>query len=147
VERHYSALAQPSAPLEKLLGDLEREIMEAMWARTIWSRKAASVREILTELNEHHPPHRQLAYTTVMTVMARLAEKGLLRRRRVGRADEYEAAETREAYLARASQDIARRMVQDFGEAAIAGFLSVLEDVAPDRLAKLRRQGQRREQT
>jgi predicted transcriptional regulator len=146
VERQYSALAQPGAPLEKLLGDLEREIMEAMWARMVWSRSAASVREVLTEINERHPPGRQLAYTTVMTVMARLVEKGLLKRRRVGRADEYEAADTREAFLARASQDIARRMVQDFGEAAVAGFLSVLEEVAPDRLAKLRRQAQRRDQ-
>ncbi|GIW07491.1 MAG: hypothetical protein KatS3mg060_2296 [Dehalococcoidia bacterium] len=33
MERRYSTLAQPGAPLEKLLGDLEREIMEAMWAR------------------------------------------------------------------------------------------------------------------
>lgn len=147
MERRYSTLAQPGAPLEKLLGELEREIMEAMWARAVWARKAASVRQVLTELNERHPPDRQIAYTTVMTVMVRLADKGLLKRRRVGRADEYEAAETREAFLARASQDIARRMVQDFGEAAVAGFLSVLEDVAPDRLAKLRRQTQRRGQT
>ena len=147
MERRYSTLAQPGAPLEKLLGELEREIMEAMWARTVWSRNAASVRDVLTELNERRAPDHQIAYTTVMTVMARLVEKGLLQRRRVGRADEYAAAESREAFLARASQDIARRMVHDFGEAAVAGFLSVLEEVAPDRLAKLRRQAQRRGQT
>ena len=38
----------------------------------------------------------------------------------------------------------ARRMVEDFGEAAVTGFLSVLEDVAPERLTQLRRHVQRR---
>ena len=141
MERQYSTLAHSGDPLEKLLGELEREIMETMWVR-----EAGSVRDALRVLNGRRTPDRQLAYTTVMTVMSRLAEKGLLTRRLIGKAHEYEAAETREAFLARASQDIARRMVTDFGEAAVAGFLSVLEDVAPDRLAKLRRQAQRRGQ-
>ena len=107
-------------------------------------RPEGSVRDVLETLNEHRAADRQLAYTTVMTVMARLAEKGLLKRRRVGKAHEYEASDTREGFLARASQDIARRMVEDFGEAAVSGFLSVLEDVAPERLARLRRSLQRR---
>jgi hypothetical protein len=34
---------------------------------------------------------------------------------------------------------MARQMVEDFGEAAIASFVNVLQRVAPDRLAKLRR--------
>ena len=138
-ERSYSSLAQPGGGLEKLLGDLEREIMELMWTRT-----EGSVRDALAALNEHRATDRQLAYTTVMTVMARLAEKGLLKRRLVGKAHEYEAADTRDGYLARASQDLARRMVEDFGEAAVTGFLSVLEDVAPERLIQLRRHLQRR---
>lgn len=139
MEREYSALVQPGHAIAKLLGDLEREVMEIMWARGI-----GSVRGVLQALNAARGPDRQLAYTTVMTVMARLADKGLLKRRLVGKAHEYEAAESREAFLGRTSQEIARRMVADFGEAAVAGFLSVLEDVAPDRLAKLRRQAQRR---
>jgi predicted transcriptional regulator len=139
VDRSYGSLAQSGGGLEKLLGDLEREIMELMWART-----EGSVRDVLVELNERRETDRHLAYTTVMTVMARLAEKGLLRRRRVGKAHEYEAADTREGYLAHASQELARRMVEDFGEAAVSGFLSVLEDVAPERLMRLRRSLQRR---
>lgn len=141
VERSYSSLAQPGGGLAKLLGDLEREIMELLWTRT-----GGSVRDVLAALNARRPADRQLAYTTVMTVMARLAEKGLLRRRLVGKAHEYEAVDTREGFLVRASHDLARRMVEDFGEAAVAGFLSVLEDVAPERLTQLRRHLQRRGQ-
>jgi predicted transcriptional regulator len=143
VKRPYSMLAhQPGSGLDKLLGGLEREVMEILWARG-----EGSVRSVLEALNAHRAPDHQLAYTTVMTVMARLADKGLLRRTLVGKAHEYEVAESRDAFLARASRDIARQMVQDFGEAAIAGFISVLEGVAPERLAKLRKRAQERGQS
>lgn len=138
MKRSYNALAHPGEGLDKLLGDLEREIMELLWARG-----GASVRDVLGTLNERRAPDRQLAYTTAMTVMARLAEKGLLVRRLVGKAHAYAAAENRDAFVLRSSRDLARQMVSDFGEAAIAGFLDVLADVAPDRLARLRRRAQR----
>jgi predicted transcriptional regulator len=134
VRRIYRALGQPREGVEKLLGELEHEIMEIMWAR-----EGGSVRDVLETLNAARVEDRVLAYTTVMTVMARLAEKGLLRRTRVGKAHQYEVAETREVFLARASQDIAQLLVDDFGDAAIAGFIAVLEDIAPEKLALLRR--------
>lgn len=133
MKREYRALAQPGVGVEKLLGELEREVMDVLWARG-----SGSVRDVLERLNAERPAERRLAYTTVMTVMMRLAEKGLLARRLVGKAHEYEAAQSREAFVARASRDLAQQMVQDFGEAAIAGFLAVLEDVAPGRLENLR---------
>ncbi|MBI4491653.1 MAG: BlaI/MecI/CopY family transcriptional regulator [Chloroflexi bacterium] len=139
MKRTYQKLTRPGEGLDKLLGELEREIMEIMW-----DRGQGSVRDVLETLNASRPEAQRLAYTTVMTVMARLAEKGLLRRARVGKAHAYEAAESREAFLARASQEIARQLVEDFGEVAIAGFLNVLERVAPERLAQLRRRGQSR---
>lgn len=138
----YRALAQPGAGIEKLLGDLEREIMAVMW-----TRERRSVREVLQELNASRADDRRLAYTTVMTVMAHLAGKGLLERRLVGKAHEYAVVESREAFVARASRNMAQRMVEDFGEAAIAGFLTVLRDVAPDRLTELRRRAQRARDT
>lgn len=142
MKRPYSTFAHPGSGLDKLLGDLEREVMEIMWARG-----DASVRDVFDALNAARPRGRHLAYTTVMTVMARLAEKRLLGRRLVGKAHAYAVAETREAFLARASQNLARQMVEDFGEAAIASFLTVLESVPPDRLARLRRRVQPRGDT
>jgi len=43
---------------------------------------------------------RDLAHTTVMTVLDRLAKKGFVRRQRAGRAWRYRPAESREAYVA-----------------------------------------------
>lgn len=73
------------------------------------------VREVLEALN--HDRARPLAYTTVMTVMSRLAEKGILDRRREGRGYVYEA-------LAQDAAEIAvRNVVRDFGDAALAHFV------------------------
>ena len=48
---------------------------------------------------------RGLAYTTVMTVLDRLAGKGMVERERAGRAWSYRAAAPREAYIAQLMLD------------------------------------------
>lgn len=73
------------------LGDLERAIMEVLWE----SHDPMTVRQVGSCLID-----RDLAHTTVMTVLDRLAKKGFVRRQRVGRAWRYRPAESREAYVA-----------------------------------------------
>lgn len=58
-----------------------------------------------------------LAYTTVMTVMSRLAGKGILARRREGRGYVYEATVHDAAGIA------VRSVMRDFGDAAMAHFV------------------------
>jgi predicted transcriptional regulator len=65
--------------LEKLLGPLEAEVMEVVWAAS----RPLAVRDVLATVNRRR--RDALAYTTVMTVMARLADKGILRRTRQGK--------------------------------------------------------------
>ena len=72
------------------LGDLERAIMEVLWK----TDSALTVRQVSTGLDE-----RNLAHTTVMTVLDRLSKKGFARRERDGRAWRYRPAATREAYV------------------------------------------------
>jgi predicted transcriptional regulator len=73
-------------------GELEAVIMEWLWQRG----RPALVREVLDGL----PGDRQLAYTTVMTVMDNLHRKGWLRRERDGRAWRYEPTGSRSGYTA-----------------------------------------------
>ena len=94
--------------LEKLLGPLESEVLEILWKLN----RPASVRQVLDELNRGRTP--PLAYTTVMTVMSRLAEKDVLRRQPAGRSYVYVAAVSNAAELA------VRNVVRDFGAAAVA---------------------------
>ena len=72
------------------LGDLERAIMDVLWG----TGESLTVREVSAQLTE-----RDLAHTTVMTVLDRLAKKGFARRERDGRAWRYRPAATREAYV------------------------------------------------
>jgi predicted transcriptional regulator len=74
------------------LGELERGVMEQLWA----SPDAQSVRDVHLALTRD----RELAYTTVMTVLDRLAKKGLVRRERDGRAYLYLPEQTREQLVA-----------------------------------------------
>lgn len=75
--------------LERWLGYLEAEIMEVVWSQP----PAATVN--VSRVHRAISHTRELAYTTVMTTMGRLAEKGLLQRRREGLAYVYTAACTR----------------------------------------------------
>jgi predicted transcriptional regulator len=69
------------------LSKLEHQIMDALW-----SRGAASVREILEAFPEKGRP----AYTTIQTMVYRLEEKGAIRRtRKIGNAHIFEAVISR----------------------------------------------------
>src|SRR5437660_6325079 len=79
--------------LRKFLGDLECEIMELVWKK---ANPTVTVRDIYDSLRQQ----RQIAYTTVMTTMVRLSEKGLLRIvDRAGLANCYAPVQTREEFI------------------------------------------------
>src|SRR3954453_2769371 len=74
------------------LGDLEAAIMDRLWTE----QRPMLVRDVVDALARE----RQLAYTTVMTVMDILHRKGWLQRERDGRAWRYQATGTRAEYTA-----------------------------------------------
>ena len=110
----------------KVLGPLEGEVMRTVWA----ARAPVTVRDVLDRLNRGR--RSRLAYTTVMTVMARLAEKGVLRRSRLGRGYVYEAEASDAAGIA------VRNLVRDFGETAVAQLADELR-ANPQLLHRLER--------
>src|SRR6266487_4083410 len=78
-------------------GQLESKIMDTLWD----SGRPATVREVLGELRGS----RDIAYTTVMTVMDNLYRKGFLQRERDGRAYRYSPTTSREQYVAELMRD------------------------------------------
>ena len=107
------------------LGSLEAKIMRVAWDHP---DRFMPVREMVALLDEG------LAYTTVMTVMNRLYEKGLLRRRRAGRAWSYRPTGSNEAYIAAAMAD-----ALNAAEDRTAALLHFLADLDRDEAAALRR--------
>ncbi|GGT26997.1 MULTISPECIES: BlaI/MecI/CopY family transcriptional regulator [unclassified Streptomyces] len=78
--------------MPRQLGELEDAVMTRIWQ---WNRPV-TVREVLEDLQKE----RSIAYTTVMTVMDNLHQKGWVRREVEGRAYRYRAVSTRAAYAA-----------------------------------------------
>jgi predicted transcriptional regulator len=109
-----------------MLGSLETEVMELLWE----ADGPRSVRDVLEDVNARRRP--PLAYTTVMTVLARLAEKGVLRREPAGRGFVYSPALDDEAAIA------VRGVVRDYGEAALAHFVEQAK-ADPQLYGRLRR--------
>jgi|ERR1700677_876263 predicted transcriptional regulator len=103
------------------LGELERAIMDVLWDAVT----PMTVREVSVRLTE-----RNLAHTTVMTVLDRLAKKGFAMRQRDGRAWRYCPAATREAYVA----ELMLTALDQTGDrtAALARFARSVSDVEAD---------------
>jgi predicted transcriptional regulator len=127
-------LRRPEKAEEKFLGPLETEVMVRLW-----KRRSATVRDIVEDLART----RELAYTTVMTIMVRLHEKGLLERTREGKTYLYRPSHTRDEHRARLSRDLARGLVAEFGDAALAAFSAELDTVDATHRAALRRLAQK----
>jgi predicted transcriptional regulator len=103
------------------LGDLEREVMTQLWD----AAEPLTVRQVHEALSG-----RDLAYTTVMTVLDRLAKKGVVVQRRDGKAYRYTPAQTREEMTAAVMLDALSTSADQ--DAALAYFVGQLP---PDALA------------
>ncbi|MBI1881751.1 MAG: BlaI/MecI/CopY family transcriptional regulator [Chloroflexi bacterium] len=126
----YRKLAANSGQgVEKLLGELEAAIMDILW-----TRGETTGRDVVDTLNRSRP----LAYTTVLTVMGRLVEKGLLTQHKIGRAHLFRPAMSREAFAAMAAGQVIRSLVEDFGDIALAQFSQELDSLDLERLAALK---------
>ena len=113
---------------KKQLGDLESDIMAI-----IWKKERASVQEVRDSLH----PVRPLAYTTVMTVMGRLAEKGLLKRVKEGRAFIYSPSSSQDKLAGSMLTSLVDKLYDGVPTKAIAHLLDVEEEVDDEELARL----------
>jgi predicted transcriptional regulator len=95
----------------KDFGPLESEVMGVVWR----AGRPVAVREVVDDLNESRA--EPLAYTTVMTVMSRLAEKDALSRRKSGRSYVYEANAPDAAGIA------VKDVLRAYGDVAVAHFV------------------------
>ena len=110
------------------LGDLEAAIMNV-----IWQRGEATVEEVRGSLDRDKLP----AYTTVMTVMSRLAEKGVLEREKNGRAFLYRAAEDQSEVAGSMLSSLVDRLYAGSPGRAIAHLIETEDDVGDEELDRL----------
>jgi predicted transcriptional regulator len=108
------------------LGDLERVVMEQLWN----AADGATVREVHSALEAD----REIAYTTVMTVLDRLSKKDIVTREREGRAWRYYASNSREELSAQAIRHTVDRLETD----RRAAMLHFLDDATPEEIDDLK---------
>ena len=111
----------PREILESRLGTLEREVMAI-----VWKAGEINVREACERLGS------AVAYTTVMTTMDRLFKKGLLARRKAGRAFVYAAAATRDEIEGAVASELVESLLHRHGSEPLP-LLSSLVDAVSDR--------------
>ena len=111
-------------------GELQSAIMEI-----VWDRGETTVREVHAILTARTP----IAYTTVMTVMTRLAAKRVLKRRRSGTLFLYRAAASRDDHAGEAITSILSRLTGGVGTPVMMKFVDAVSRESPEKLDELAR--------
>jgi predicted transcriptional regulator len=109
----------------------------------LWGTGESSVRDVMRAVNER--TDRDRAYTTYMTVMARLHEKGMLVRRREGKTDFYAPAYDREEYARLRAGAEVEDLVAQFGDAALSHFAQQMAQLDPARRRAVQRLARKRQ--
>lgn len=111
---------RPDRPgVRKVLGDLEADIMESIWARS--PGHPTTVREVFEDLYRN----RSIAYTTVMSTMSRLAKKGLLRVERTNQAYVYYTNVSQDQFVSGFVRRILQDLLVSFSGATLEGLRSL----------------------
>ncbi|MCC6501547.1 MAG: BlaI/MecI/CopY family transcriptional regulator [Deltaproteobacteria bacterium] len=119
-----SRLATYSSPL----GPLELEVMEFLWASG-----ASSGRDVFSGMNSG----RDIALTTVLTVLERLAKKGLVRKEKGASLIAFSPALSKEEFARTVSQDVFKGILGISSSGLLASFVDTLAASDPGELEKL----------
>lgn len=134
--RIHDTVRLSATGLAKVLGDLEARVMQAVW--TIG--RPAPARAVHERVAREH----NVAIHTVITVLNKLVEKGLLRRAKRDELLHYDACLSEEEFRAQASRRLMEGILSFGPEAVTASFVDILADRDPEQLAELGRLIQRR---
>jgi len=111
---------------------LELSPLELNCMSMLWPAGEATVRDIREAL----APTRPRAYTTIMTIMDRLAHKGVVERRKVGKAYVYRPNLTEEQARARAVEQVVENYFEG-SPASLADYLGGARPAARRAVAKI----------
>lgn len=120
-------VARTKNPLQPL-GELESAVLDALWDAGELATPAAYERVGVP---------RGLSYTTILTVLQRLAVKGLAVRRGGGRSHIYSPGVSREEFAKRRAESLAAALV-DLGSSGVTAFIAEAGRLDPEMVNELR---------
>ena len=115
------------------LGARELSVLEVLWATD-----CADARSIHAEL-----PGRGVALSTVQSTLERLYRKGLVLRRKQGRAYRYRAVLSREQLIGNVIRDLARDLAGGRSAPMVSGFIEYMSEAGgelPDEIVRAMRE-------
>jgi predicted transcriptional regulator len=112
------------------LGELERAVLDHLWVAG-----PASVKAVHTAVGAP----RRISPKTVHSALERLVRKGLVQRRKLGRAHEYAALLSRREWMARRLGGLAGEVPGTPPETLLAAFVDLTERAGAEHLAELER--------
>lgn len=113
----------------KVLGELETQVMEIVWQ----AERPISVSDVVRVLNKK----RNSAYTTIMTIMGRLVDKGVLTRKLDGKNYLYQPKVSRETFVAKSVHNIFTSAISTLGQEAVTYFVKEIQKVNPKKREEL----------
>ena len=109
-------------------GELEIQVL-----KIVWEKKDCSPREVLDEIQKE----RNMALTTISTVLERLHAKGILVRKKTKGRVRYSPKLSKEAYGANTVKEFVGSLLDSFGNTAITSFAKGVKGLPDDQLKKL----------
>lgn len=100
----------------QVLGELETKVMEQVWAKP-----GCTARDVLEGLRP-----RRLAYTTVVTILDRLFQKGLVSRHREGKPFVYQAAISKERFDEDLTREVLRGLFKENSRPVVNAFVDLV---------------------
>ncbi|WP_260288310.1 BlaI/MecI/CopY family transcriptional regulator [Peribacillus aracenensis] len=114
--------------LNRFFGPLEANIMEYLW-----DNDEQSIKSVQQSLEIDKP----INFNTVMTVMNRLVEKGILEKRAEGRLSLFRPVQTKAEFLEEQSKKLTENLLDEFGGAVISHMLDAMKDADQGLIEKL----------
>jgi predicted transcriptional regulator len=106
------------------ISSLEQEVMNL-----VWSQPQSSVKSIVERISQTKP----VAYTTILTIMQRLHEKGMVSRQKGKKAYLYAPKISKETYSKNIAQGFLEKFLHSFGEIGIASFAQSIDSLSEDK--------------
>lgn len=114
--------------LNRFFGPLEAKIMD-----TLWSGSEMTIKEVQKVLD----CEKETNFNTVMTVMNRLVDKGILSKRAEGRSSKYMPVLSRVEFIDTQSKEMTNELMDEFGNVVVSHMLDAIEEVDAELVAKL----------
>lgn len=109
-------------------GELELQVMDLLW-----QHKESSISNVFKEINKQ----RNIAYTTVATILQRLHDKGVVERKSENNHYIYFPKLSKKAYSSKLVKTFINKLVTNFGDIAITSFAESIDDLPKEKKESL----------